>query len=935
MFTIDFTKPWLYKDIIYFNQGNLSTNNTLRCKLVTGGSDDFTGGSIACTFTTKDSVEISGFGKLVDAKNGVIDIVFPSNSLVVGNNKLEILVNRADGGVAQSPPVMYDIWQGLTTGNGVEAETNYPILIELINSTNEASNKANLALNKANSMITDINEATDNAYRSANEADIATSNANSKITELDDAKTEMITKVDASIDTMKTDVNKAKEDMKLTTDAKVKEIDTAITNMNSSVEDVKSDMQATTDAKMQQVDRALAAGTVDLELKQAREDASGVTYDTLKQMLDANLGVEGKTLKDFVVDMNGMKESQDLAYDTDVGFKVCQNTQNGVVKDLKVYGKSLVNRGYTSIYNASGTSDVIITDEFVEIVNPMAYRFVRFNTNFEFEVNKKYTIVIDVVENTNPNTIVVIETMNGSNVNSNEYYDLKKGVNPILFTVKKENSKSFRIACTVKNPNATLKFSKKIMILEGDHTQNPPSGYIEGITSVGNGNEIEVLSRKEDGNLFDDEIEFGGFKTDTGELISSNTQVRSKNFIPIEPNNYYYMDAPSGYNLNPAKVILFYDNNKNFISYVNEKGLSPLKAKYCKFRTRKDDSTVITNDELKNIWVMFNKGVNAKPYTKHKQDKKPILFKDVDGQWKPVTELRGIDIYKCDTIEEHSDGKHYLHVRTEKKVFDGINNLFNNTMNETETNKRVGFVDVNVSNKKINENSITLICDKESVNTFLNRANIGFYTVCNDLTSQNGIWWTTNKFTSTNKNDLLTEANNSLKTNPITIIYPLAQEKVYEVNPLDLESFDNETLWLILSGVISPPASFKITSSLPNFVKNVDTRVKRMENDFYKYTVTQNRMQLGTTYSSDRTTFRVDTATFSSVKAKQDLDYDLFRLLKHNILVGPQNYDKAEMENMMDFYVSVGKIDYNMWDELYMLIEEQHNPPVEEETPVI
>lgn len=32
MFTIDFTKPWLYKDIIYFNQGNLSTNNTLRCR---------------------------------------------------------------------------------------------------------------------------------------------------------------------------------------------------------------------------------------------------------------------------------------------------------------------------------------------------------------------------------------------------------------------------------------------------------------------------------------------------------------------------------------------------------------------------------------------------------------------------------------------------------------------------------------------------------------------------------------------------------------------------------------------------------------------------------------------------------------------------------------------------------------------------------------
>ncbi|TQO55813.1 hypothetical protein [Paraclostridium bifermentans] len=304
MFAIDFTKPYLYKDVVYFHQGNLSTNNTLRCKLITGGSDDFTGGSIACTFTTKDSVEISGFGKLIDAKSGIIDIVFPSNSLVIGTNKLEVLVNRADGGVAQSPPVMYDIWQGLTTGNGIEAETNYPILIELINSTNEASNKANSALNKANSMISDITDAIDNAYRSANDADIATSNANTKIEEVETAKTEMIKKVDTSIVTMKSDVEVA-----------------------------KNEMASKTDEKIADVDRALAAGTKDLEIKESRRDMDGVEHDTLKLRLESDLK-KGKVIEET-------KEGTYLSFN---------DTVRGIVSDVEILGNT--------VQNASNLADI-------------------------------------------------------------------------------------------------------------------------------------------------------------------------------------------------------------------------------------------------------------------------------------------------------------------------------------------------------------------------------------------------------------------------------------------------------------------------------------------------------------------------------------------------------------------------------------------------
>ena len=866
MFTIDFTKPWLYKDIIYFNQGNLSTNNTLRCKLVTGGSDDFTGGSIACTFTTKDSVEISGFGRLIDAKSGIIDIVFPGNALVVGTNKLEVLVNRADGGVAQSPSVMYDIWQGLTTGNGVQSETNYPILIELINSTNEASNKANSALNKANSMITDITDAIDNAYRSANEAEIATSNANTKIEEIETSKLEMIKKVDVSIVTMK-----------------------------SEVETAKNEMVSKADEKIADVDRALAAGTVDLELKQAREDASGVVYDNLKQMLDANLGVEGKTLKDLVIDMNDMKEMQDLEYSTDKGYAVCEKTGNGTVKDLKIYGKSLINRKGKKVNyfpSGSGNNVVIASDSNV--------------TCYEYEVEPNSVYTIEKFTETDRGNVSIFSSNVIGSVASKTYYNVLTNGSIAITTGATDKYVLVYVAST------SLQTDVKINFIKEEHTQSS-IGYFEGLSSVGNGNEIEVLSRKEDGNL----------------LNTDSINVSVVNGISGASSRY----KCEGVDFSRDLYVNAYDNNgynvisPNLAIRFSDKDMKQLFWGSLSTKDRILNKDLITKPEsVKYVEMFWNSSMPACNISKltlsyfrgeceNKQDKKTILFKDTDNTWKPVTELRGINLNSCDVIDSN---KNTLTRNCDGKLFNGSENWIKANADKANTS----LYQVKIENIAITK----ILCDKyKQVEPDIQWNND------EECISLNGDGYIGIR----SKKKTIEEFKIDLSVNNIEIVFKLKQGEQFEVNPLELESFDNITLWLILSGVIAPPASFKITSSLPNFVKNVDTRVKRMENDFYKYTVTQNRMQLGTTYSSDRTTFRVDTATFSSVKAKQDLDYDLFRLLKHNILVGPQNYDKAEMENMMDFYVSVGKIDYNMWDELYMLIEAQHNPPVEEEAPVI
>lgn len=110
MITIDFTNPTIYKDVTTFYQGNLSINNASRCKIKTGTDEDLKGASISCKFNNSATVKDC---KIIDEEKCIIDIVYPSDVLIVGTNKLEIIVTRSDGSVAQSPILNYEVWQGL------------------------------------------------------------------------------------------------------------------------------------------------------------------------------------------------------------------------------------------------------------------------------------------------------------------------------------------------------------------------------------------------------------------------------------------------------------------------------------------------------------------------------------------------------------------------------------------------------------------------------------------------------------------------------------------------------------------------------------------------------------------------------------------------------------------------------------------------------
>ena len=102
-------------------------------------------------------------------------------------------------------------------------------------------------------------------------------------------------------------------------------------------------------------------------------------------------------------------------------------------------------------------------------------------------------------------------------------------------------------------------------------------------------------------NAWDEEWEVGSINTSGGQNTNSSTLIRSKNYIPVIPNETYWAKAPasSGGNL------FYYDADKNYLSYVgfavNTYYTIPSNARYVRFRMGSAYGTTYKNDICFNI----------------------------------------------------------------------------------------------------------------------------------------------------------------------------------------------------------------------------------------------------------------------------------------------------------------------------------------------
>ncbi|MCC0682470.1 hypothetical protein IC218_19700 [Clostridioides sp. ES-S-0005-03] len=177
--------------------------------------------------------------------------------------------------------------------------------------------------------------------------------------------------------------------------------------------------------------------------------------------------------------IENLKEVENLKCTTNTGEYTIENSKKGYITNLNIEGKTLV--------NLANPNNIVIA-EGLRYLNPFKY----------IEKGKEYTFV---------------------NLSNKEIYYFHNNVikfqmNPnsrTLYTIDIDitDTNCLCIAHSIKGWGETdidkQEFTKSVIILEGDYT-SVDINYFEGLQSVGQGDNIEIISCKEDMSLFDKKV---------------------------------------------------------------------------------------------------------------------------------------------------------------------------------------------------------------------------------------------------------------------------------------------------------------------------------------------------------------------------------------------------------------------------------------------
>ena len=596
---------------------------------------------------------------------------------------------------------------------------------------------------------------------------------------------------------------------------------------------------------------------------------------TIKAQVPKSLGATVNTHTEQINNLNKeldrvkkLEESTVSTVTTESDFTTVEATSNGYFDDVKLEGKTLVN--IVTTYNTSKFSfkEAIKQEDgcyklqygaTVNDSNVIPRRGVHL-----YKPNTTYTIIVDIKENTT-GTLLGISAINScidpKTISERNFANLT-GISTITFKTRDDITISDKgvpptydlyFGIWKDGGDLSKHITFKYWVLEGDHTQNPPS-YFEGLKSVcqsattsENGvDEIVVSSVKGDGNLLmplHTGVTPGSynknnitFSSDYSMSYVANAwgQGVSVDVIGVVKGETYVVlcDAIRAGCIRGSKAL----TTSSDVSLASTR--VEIVATSTGIGTITFKNTIETGDiSFTNLRVV-KKG-SKEEFSVLNQDKKRLLYYNEETQsWeKPI-------LREWDSIEKHSDGKYYYHVRSKEGDY---------------------------------------VEGDESLN------------------------------------DCITDLTVSVKK--------LAEEKVYECTNIDLITYNGETNFIVESGVLSPRTTLKVHNNISNVVSLLQKKVSLLESNVTSYMITQNRLMLASRYNADNVTFKVDYPSMMSER-EVEIDYDLFKLIQDNIIVGPENYDVDKMLEIMDLYAMIGFITWEMWDYLYEVIDIQINPVI-------
>lgn len=741
--------------------------------------------------------------------------------------------------------------------------------------SNEVERISNENTRKANEAVREKNETSrQNIFENkVNEVD-------KKIIEINTTKDNFISSINTKVDTKISELDNAKSDMTTTVSNKVNEVETRFNALTSSQQQ-------------------------DAEVIDARVDFKGVAFNSLKERIDNT----DKLLRDSTVS----------TVTTESDFTTVEATSGGYFEDVKLEGKTLVN----IVNDVKGsTKQTIVADG--------SNKNISYKTSSALQIGKEYTFITYISKNTLEGNGYMYLANSYTTTPQIEIPTNSIGLVTRKITISNEHfDRGFQQFAISKNMTGGEIDIDYYMILEGDHTQNPPS-YFEGLKSVGDGTDEIVVSSVNE-NLFDEDNVI--FTT-----IGSNYGVVEK----VGVGRYRYIgssDASKNWGI-AFKQVKFPPNSNFSISFKKDIKKSNYERLYIKsssgsvildkvvdsrefnFTTGVDDTYIFSfycgNGTVANIeFELYDVCIKNKhsnfEYTPHQSDKKRLLYYNEETQaWeKPI-------LREWDSIEKHADGKYYYHQRSGEVVLNGSESwTISTSLEKTNTI----FAYTNVPKNILNQ---YLLCDRFAYEKALDGYDM------EGVRINNGVQIRILKSKLSTQD--VAGFKQWLQANNVTVVYPLAQEKVYECTNIDLITYANETNYIVNSGVLSPKTTLKVHSNISNVVSLLQKKVSLLESNITSYMITQNRLMLASRYNADTVSFKVDVAT---LRNSFEYDNDLYELILNNILVGKDNYNREYIENLIIFYWMDFIISDEMYSTLFEIIEEQHNPKIEEETPLI
>lgn len=601
---------------------------------------------------------------------------------------------------------------------------------------------------------------------------------------------------------------------------------------------------------------------------------------TIKAQVPKSLGATVNTHSEQINNLNKeldrvkkLEESTVSTVETESDFTTVEATSNGYFEDVKLEGKTL-----TTVLTCSTNKNYAKWTP----VDCASYKAV--------EVGKVYTIIAQ----TNNTAQCGLK-----NKTSADYLlALAAAKEFICKTITFSKAEELVI---VTDTEGTV--NMELMIVEGDHTQNPPS-YFEGLKSVGDVvDEIVVSSVKGDGNLFDKKnIHLNKFLQANGDETSVEGWFVS-DYIKVA-DTCYIKGLINIASSNLARICV-YNQNKTFKTLLSQPLNTTLNIS--SFIENGDYIRITEKIEQVDSIVVCKNEISNQIY---QSDKKRLLYYNEETQaWeKPI-------LREGDSIEKHANGKYYYHQRSAEVVLNGSETGW---MLNTAITGGNQFVCYGLNLKAQVDSLLPVICDK-----FITKGQGDIN--CIGIFSGEGMVLNTTHTT-------LDELKTWLQANNLTVVYQLAEEKVYECTNIDLITYANETNYIVESGAIAPKTTLKVHNNISNVVSLLQKKVSLLESNVTSYMITQNRLMLASRYNADTVSFKVDVASFSDAF---EYDNDLYELILNNVLVGKDNYNREYIENLIRFYWMDFVISDEMYSTLFEIIEEQHNPKIEEETPLI